>query len=795
MAVLLFPLNKKHVYKRYIQRITTLFLLIALCLLAYFFWFSLPKPLFNSPLSSLLLSREGRLLGAHISADEQWRFPPLVQTPSKFSTAIIAFEDKRFYQHIGIDPLAIGRALYLNSKKGAIVSGASTLSMQVVRLAGRNPERTLWQKIKEAVKAVRLEVGYSKAEILSLYASHAPFGGNVVGLEAASWRYFGRKPSQLSWAESAMLAVLPNSPSLIHLGRHRQKLFAKRNRLLKKLYQQQTLPKLAYELAIIEPLPNKPPSLPRLTPHLLDTLTQKYPQQQRFQTTIDATLQQRINQVATHHSETLALMDVHNLAILVLDNDTFEVLAYVGNARVHRAEKYGQAIDLIHRPRSTGSTLKPFLFAAMIQQGQILPETLVADTPVRYYGYQPKNFNRQFQGAVKAKQALARSLNIPAVNLLSLHGVERFLGFLRQMGMTTLHRKSRDYGLPLILGGAETTLWELTSLYANLSYIAQQSSQTYYRRATVLRDADTQTVRRSELSPASAWMTLQALLEVARPDESGYWRNFSSSHKVAWKTGTSFGHRDAWAMGTTPRYTVGVWVGNAEGEGRQELTGVKVAAPLLFDVFNRLSLDNVWFNKPIGQMKKVRLCADDGFLANTNCAAAAYWIPKNSHFDRVSPYHKRIHVVNVKGVLKRVHSQCESVSNMQHLSWFVLPPDQAFYYQQTHAHYQPLPKWREDCKTQPNNAANNTAIRILYPRANTQIFIPTDLTGERSKVVLKAIHSKKEQQIYWHIDNHYLGATEVFHQKAVYLGSGEHRLVLVDDLGNQVEQRFVILEK
>ena len=775
-----------------------------LILLAFFsitfmlFWFSLPKPLFNDPLSRIVLSKNNQLLGAHISTDEQWRFPPLRHTPKKFATAIIAFEDKRFLSHFGVDPLAIARAFYLNIKQGHVVSGGSTLSMQVIRLAEHNPRRTVWEKFKELFKAMRLELAYSKQEILALYSSHAPFGGNVVGLEAASWRYFGRTPEQLSWAESAMLAVLPNSPSLIHLGRHRQKLLKKRNRLLKKLYQQQKLPKLEYDLAIIEPLPHKPNDLPRLTPHLLDTLIAQHPQQARFHTTIDKRLQQRILQLATHHAETLALSNVHNLSIVVMDNHSFETLAYVGNAPSSHAKKYGQAIDLIHRPRSTGSTLKPFLFARMIEQGQILPETLVADTPVRYSGYRPKNFDRQFQGAVRAKQALARSLNIPAVNLLSLHGVESFLGFLRQMGMTTLHRKARDYGLPLILGGAETTLWELTSLYANLAYIAQQNAPVntiHYRVATVLRDGKTHSTRRTEISPASAWMTLQALLDVTRPNEDGYWRNFSSSHKIAWKTGTSFGHRDAWAIGTTPQYTVGVWVGNAEGEGRQELTGVKAAAPILFDVFNRLSLKNDWFVKPVGQMKQIKICRDDGFLANENCASAPYWIPKNSHFERISPYHQRIHVVTEGGVLKRVNSECESVSKMQHLSWFVLPPDQANFYQQHHANYKPLPEWRDDCKSVESGVANDKVIRLLYPRRNTQIYIPTDLAGERSKVVFKAIHRNKERQIFWHVDNQYLGATQLFHEKAVYLTAGKHTVVLVDELGNRVEQAFVILEK
>ena len=236
-------------------------------------YYCLPEPLFKSPSSSILLSKDGKLLGAHISKDGQWRFPPLEKLPEKFKKSIVAFEDKRFYQHFGIDPLAIARALKLNIKAGRVVSGGSTISMQVIRMASDNPERTLLEKIIEAVRALRLESRYEKDQILALYSSHAPFGGNVVGLEAASWRYFGRNPEQLSWAESAMLAVLPNSPALIHPGRKRGQLKAKRDRLLQKLFEQQQISKLDYQLAVAEPLPVKPQDLPRMAPHLLDTLT------------------------------------------------------------------------------------------------------------------------------------------------------------------------------------------------------------------------------------------------------------------------------------------------------------------------------------------------------------------------------------------------------------------------------------------------------------------------------------------------------------------------------------------
>lgn len=800
---------------RYIKR-HGLFFALSVAIFGIWFYQSLPEQLFNAPYSSVLLSREGRLMGAHIASDEQWRFPPIDQVPDKFAASIIAFEDKRFHTHPGVDPLALARAVRLNLKQGRIVSGASTLSMQVIRLSEQNPPRTLWNKLLEALKAIRLETRFNKNEILNLYASHAPFGGNVVGLEAASWRYFGRAANKLSWAESAMLAVLPNSPGLIHVGRSRTALKAKRDRLLHILKTQSMISNLDYTLAIAEPLPLKPEPLPRLAPHLLDTLILKHQQGKsekppRFNTSIKHSIQHAAMQIASHHGETLALRGVNNLAMLVIDNKTFEVLAYVGNTPKARANKNGHAIDLISRPRSTGSTLKPFLFANMIQQGEILPDTLVADTPVRYSGYQPKNFNRDFHGAVVARAALASSLNIPAVNMLSYHGVERFLDLLRQMGLTHLHRNAREYGLPLILGGAEASLWELTNLYANLSSIAQQhqpSKWRFFQQPTLgiksiktsessQNNRNSPTKHRNPISPPTAWMTLQSLLEVSRPGNAGFWKRFNSTHKVAWKTGTSFGHRDAWAIGTTPQYTVGVWIGNASGEGRPGVTGVTLAAPMMFAMFNRLDLDGSWFEKPVLQMKTIRLCKNDGFLANDLCEAKDYEIPQSSHFERISPNHQRVHVIKEKGTLWRVHSGCESVANMQAKSWFVLPPDQAFYYQQYHANYQALPEWRPDCITANSDLLDEheNPISLIYPRHNTQVYIPKDLANERSNVIFKAVHRTPTSRIFWHLDNTFLGTTEDIHQQAIWVNAGKHEITLVDEQGHQVSRVFEVLSE
>ncbi len=802
------------------QRVTRLviglaFFLCLACLLSFWFWFSLPKVLFDKPVSSILLDQQGELLGAHIATDQQWRFPPIQAVPAKFATCLIQFEDKRFYQHIGIDPIAIVRAMKLNIQHNRVVSGASTLTMQVIRLSRKNTQRSVIEKIKEMFIAMRLEISLSKEEILKLYATHAPLGGNVVGLETASWRYFGRSPDQLSWAESATLAVLPNSPALIHPGRHRKKLKKKRDALLKKLSRLKLIDTLSYDLAIAEPLPTQPKPLPRLASHLLNTLTaqQKDKPNKRFVSTLDKSLQIPINQIVTTHANQLKLQSIHNIAALVIDNHTFEVKAYIGNSNTLQTGSQGYAIDLIHRPRSSGSTLKPFLFANMIQAGELLPESLIADVPIRYAGFRPQNYDRSYRGAVRAKEALARSLNIPAANMLSQYGVGRFQADLKKMGMTTLHRHAKNYGLTLILGGAEGTLWEITGLYANLAKLAKLSNtdtMNYWLKPTVNKNTPVQSASRVNLSTASAWMTLQALLEVTRPGTDGYWRKFSSSQKIAWKTGTSFGQRDAWALGVTPQYTVGVWVGNADGRGIAGLTGVKIAAPILFDIFNRITdsatLDstvsiastteqNAWFSKPHWQMKTVAICKDDGYLAINGCDSISYEIPQNSFFDKASPYHQRIHLDSSENW--QVHEQCEPISNMHHLSWFILPPDQAHYYQQHNASYANVPAFRKDCRsntpTQGTHSSNNP-ISLIYPKSNTQIFIPTKLDGKPSKTVFRAIHRNTESRLYWHIDNQYLGSTQTFHQQAVWIKAGKHVLTIVDEVGNRKQQAFTVLD-
>jgi len=758
-------------------------------------WRSLPDPLFDEPLSTIVLARDGTLLGARIAEDGQWRFPPGERVPEKFRHAIVAYEDKRFERHPGVDVLALARAARLNLQKGRIVSGGSTLSMQVVRLSRGERSRGLLDKLVEILLALRLELRYGKEEILALHAAHAPFGGNVVGLEAAAWRYFGRDPQQLSWAEACTLAVLPNSPALIHPGRNRATLQQKRDRLLRRLQEDGRMGALDLELALREPLPAEPVALPQHAPHLLETLRARFPDTHRFRTTLDARLQAAATQIVRERARLLARQEIHNAAALVVDNRSFEVLAYVGNAEWSVTNERGHAVDIVRRARSTGSILKPFLYAAMLDAGEILPGTLVADVPTQYGGYMPENFDHAYRGAVPAEVALAQSLNVPAVRMLRQHGVQRFYDFLGALGMTTLRRRPEEYGLTLILGGAEATLHDVAGMYANLAHIARRISPgppAHYRRLKVLVNEESAERNAAEISAGAAWLTMRALLEVARPAEEAYWRSFASSRRIAWKTGTSWGLRDAWAVGNTTRHTVAVWAGNATGEGRPGLTGASAAAPILFDLFNRLDPAD-WFAPPSLHLKEVEVCSNDGYLANGNCETERQWAPRDSQFDQPSPHNLRVHLDAARSY--RVHGECERVAAMTHADWFVLPPAQEFFYRRHHADYRVLAPYRADCEAGVATRGTRGPIDFLYPGAGAKIYIPIDLAETRSRVVFEAVHRDREATLHWHLDDAYIGTTHTFHQRALDAPAGAHTITVVDLHGNRLSRQFEVLAR
>lgn len=767
------------------------------------YWVSLPRQLFNNPTSTVLVDSEGNLLGAMIADDGQWRFPYSDKVPEKFEKCIIQFEDRNFYSHPGVNPLALGRATWQNIRSGHRVSGGSTITMQVMRIARKNKSRNFFQKIIEIVLSTRLEVSYSKHEILALYASHAPFGSNVVGLEAAAWRYFGRPANKLSWAETAMLAVLPNSPSLIYPGKNQVKLLNKRNRLLDRLVLSGDIDAQTCELAKREPLPGKPFPLPNKAPHLMLRAIKEGHKGEYIKTSIRPGLQDNVTDAVDRQIKTLMANGIYNASAVVVDVETGNVLAYVGNTSKDISGDHNNAVDVADAPRSTGSILKPLLYCSMMNGGDIAPSALVPDIPTSIAGYTPENYNLTYDGAVPAQKALARSLNIPAVKMLQTYGIDKFHFMLKQLGMTTLNRPPSFYGLAMILGGAEGKLYDLVGIYASMARTLNHynTNKLYYqndlrRPEYVLADDKKKKKKPATsnkqyyLNASAIWQTFDAMVEVSRPDEDQAWTLYSSSRKIAWKTGTSFGNRDGWAIGLTPKYVVGVWVGNADGEGRPNLTGVGAAAPLLFDIFNKLDYSG-FFPKPYSDMVRVPVCHQSGFRASPICSDIdSTWIPKTCQRTAACPYHKLIHL-DVSGRWQ-VTADCEPTEQMVHKPWFVLPPSMEWYYKQKNMFYVPLPAYREDCEKTLHTRKN---MDFIYPKEFTKIFVPIEIDGKPGRVVFEVAHRKAGATVYWHLDDTYVGQTTDFHQMAFYPTQGLHTLTAVDENGESIKTSFEVVNK
>ncbi|NJN41593.1 MAG: penicillin-binding protein 1C [Flammeovirgaceae bacterium] len=760
------------------------------------YYLILPSPLFSDPYSTVLEDRNEILLGASIAGDGQWRFPIQQQVPEKFKHALLLFEDKRFETHIGVDVLALSRAIRQNLLAKRIVSGGSTISMQVIRLMRKNKDRTFVEKIIEIVLATRLELSYSKNEILALYVAHAPFGGNVVGLEAACWRYFHRPASTLSWSEASLLAVLPNNPSLIHPGKNRSQLMIKRNRLLDRLHQSGYFDAVTLELARAEPLSEKPLSLPRFAPHLLERLILDGQAQQRIRSTVDQGLQKDVTEIIQHHQKKFSGNGINNSAAIIAEVTTGNVLAYVGNSTTEK--EHANQVDIIMSERSTGSILKPFLFAAMLDEGMMLQNTLVPDIPTTINGFSPKNFSKGYDGAVPADQALIRSLNIPAIHELQEFRYEKFYEILQRMGMQTLHNPPDHYGLSLILGGAEGTLWDVTGMYASMA----RTLNNYFERPGVNRydksdfhslkvipdNAPKQPVleQGTWLSAPAIWLTFEALLELYRPGEETGWKNFSSSRKVAWKTGTSFGFRDGWAIGVDADHVVGVWVGNADGEGRPGLTGTETAAPVLFDILSRLNSSG-WFSQPIGEMVEVEVCSQSGQRISEYCnIKRKSWITRTGLQSDVCSFHRRIHLS--KDGLYRVNNSCASLTEMEPVNWFVLPAVQEYYFKSRNISYKSMPPLQALC----DDPSSVSSMDLIYPKLNSSIFVPRELDGSESQTVFQVAHRIPSSVVYWHLDGVYVGSTRSVHKLSLTPKAGEHHLVLVDNQGETLERTFSI---
>lgn len=753
--------------------------------------FCLPTALFPKDYSTVILSKEQQLLGASIAKDEQWRFPPTDNIPEKFKTCLLHFEDAYFYQHPGFNPISIAKAIQTNFKRNKNVRGASTLTQQVIRLS-RGKQRTYGEKLIELILATRLEIRDSKDDILKLYMHHAPFGGNVVGLEMASWRYFGTSPEKLSWAESATLAVLPNAPSLIFPGKNKNLLKKKRDFLLQKLHQKGVLDSITYQLSVQESLPQKPIALPLENIHLLSLLAQKH-QGERLETSIDYTLQRQVLATVKKYHQQYQKNNIHNIGVLVLNVKTKKVLAYVGNSPT--SIKNNKYVDVIQAQRSTGSTLKPVLYMGMMSSGELLPSMLVADIPTQIQEYNPQNYDRTFTGAIPVNKAISKSLNVPAVRLLRRYGLQKFYDDLQSLDLKGIHKSIDHYGLPLILGGAESSLWDLTNMYANLASTVNHYSETESRYFTkeqqyasfVARDSldlGNLSFDQNSYDAGSIYKGFEAMSEVVRPDEDLEWKHYASAQKIAWKTGTSFGNKDAWSIGVNQNYAVGVWVGNADGEGIADMTGVHNAAPIMFSVFESLP-NNQWLETPWDGLQETKVCALSGHKPNALCPITREWIPMVVQHTLPCPYHQQIYV-DARSQY-RVYKNCVTANNLQQKTFFVLPSNQAWYYKKANPNYANLPPVAPNCLQQ-----NSTVMDFLSPTENTSFVLTKDFNEQTQPLVIKVSHQRNNEKLFWYVDETYVKTTEHFHEIAIIPTLGTHTVTVVDENGNEIHRTLNI---
>lgn len=737
-------------------------------------------PLMEEDYSRIILDRKERLMRVYLKSNEQYCFPPNAQTqaPEKLVKATLLFEDKYFYSHPGVNLWALIRAAYLNIREGRVVSGGSTISMQVARMR-KGRKRTLPAKIMEIGEALRIEIRLSKDEILHTYLNHAPYGGNVKGYQAASYRFLGKPPGELSWAEAALLAVLPNSPGSVTPYSNEEALLKKRNKLLERLFVKGEMDSLTLELAYNEPMPKGVWPFPFYAPQFTRFANEKaHYETDIIRSSIDLDIQERIRYLAQRHMRQMQAFGISNCAVLIAETRTGKVRAYLGSSDYYDTMAQGM-VDGVIAERSSGSLLKPFLYALSAQEGVLLPETQLMDIPTYYGNFSPHNASEQFDGVVTARDALIRSLNVPAVRVLYTYGQYSFYNFLKEAGLSTLFRPADDYGLSLIIGGSEVTLWDMLVLYRGLGNYGMFGELT-------IEESEVSVPKVPLLDSASVMLILECMKDLKRPGVEYYWERYNTQRPVAWKTGTSYGHKDAWALAVTPDWTIGVWAGNFDGSGNKNLSGAQRAGPLLFDIINSLPQlsDDSWFGVPEKLIEDYNLCAVTGYTAGDACPESIRGQrPVRAAPLKICPYHLNIRVDKTESI--EVCSYCWQPGHKEK-SVLYYPPGVLQHIRNKGNIIERLPPHSPGCLKK----GGHLALEVLYPRPGMRIQLTRDFDGKLQPLILQAAHTHPEQRLFWFVDGIVLGSTTGKHQVETLLPERIHTLTILDRYGNRTDCRF-----
>ncbi len=737
------------------------------------FLFPFPKDSLRRDPTVVVTDKDGNPIRFFLPKDEHWRLPVKLEDISPdLIEAVIASEDRWFHHHPGINPFAVIRALYTNIKAGKVVSGASTIPMQIARISNPKP-RTLLSKLEEAFRALQLKWHFNDSQLVEIYLNITPYGGNIEGIGAASYFYLGKEPTALSPADVALLTVLPRSPTAYDPAVNPSEALRARNRVLMQLLKRGVFTASRVKEAMKEPVPTRRRNAPFNAPHFTQIAWDKYRDKDRIETTLDFSIQKVAEESARRRIGELRGQGIDNLAIVVIENKGRKLRAMIGSSDFFEKHYAGQVNNALAR-RSPGSALKPFLYAMALDRGLVIPATFMLDIPTDFSGYVPKNYDGVYRGRVTMREALIRSLNVPAARLLSEVGLDDFHKLLLEGGLTTLDRPVSQYGLPLILGSGEVTLLDLTNLYATLA----QGGIHYPVRITT---NDTRDYEEKVLfSKEASYLITQTLTELGRPDmPSPTWELTKDVPQVAWKTGTSYGHRDAWAVGYSGKYTIGVWVGNPSGRGQKGISGGEHAAPLLFDLFRAIEGNGAKPEKPVGlRLGTIEVCKESHLLPTPFCdeRVLVTYIPGRSRIP-VDNYSKQVFIDSETGEM--LLGDCIAIRPHQAKIINTYPPELVAWWRAEGRVITSVPPLSPFCKEVPPQLPP----KIASPDEATPYRMLLSMPIDYQKVQLIARTSPEVERLYWYQDGKLVASTKPDARLFIPLEAGIHRLVVVDSSG------------
>ena len=742
-------------------------MLMAAVVLDRWVW-PLPVEQLHRPHGQFVYARDGRLIAAYTSSDRFWRkSTPLNDISPRLVSSVIASEDRWFYWHPGFNPVSLITAAVDNLRAGHVVRGGSTVTMQIARMI-EPKDRTIGNKLREIARAIQLECHYSKNELLEMYLNLVPYGGNIEGVGGAALMYFDKEPSELTWAECATLVTIPVSPTAFRPDRDSTACRIRRDRVLARLHALGMMDDASYRQALAEEIPAQRVDQPFIAPHFAQSLVSMFPDSVMLHSTLNTELQAVCQRLAERHQLRLRDKDINNLSVVILDNHTGDILAMVGSPDFNDRRHQGQ-INGALAPRSPGSALKPFVYALAFDSGQLSPEYRLADIPVNYSGYSPENYDEQYHGMVSVRDALINSYNVPAVRACADVGLEQYYNLLKQGGLSTLDRPYYDYGLPLVLGACEITLLDLSGLYAMLARGGERCSVHWLT-------ADSNSVKKRVLSPEASYLVTDILCDLHRPDLPTSWEFTADMPVVAWKTGTSYGRRDAWTIGYNERYTVGVWAGNFTGEGSVDIVGAKIAAPLMLSIFDEISDDH---NRPVPPdgIALREVCAVSGQPPNEFCPHTVIekYIPGRSSVETCN-LHKMILVDSRTGHrVSRATIPPEYVREEITIQW---PPRVASWLQQNGA-----PMSYPERSPQIAAPVNSDRPVITSPENRAVYVMIDDIPADYQRILLEASVAPGCDRLHWFIDNTLYASGSPCDRLFLTPTRGRHEVMCVDNHG------------